>query len=64
MPAIITRDYDEAAYARLTAQHMHPVMARIYAARGISNDDELDTALASLLPAGTLKNCGQVRMAA
>ena len=65
MPAIITRDYDEAAYARLTAQHMHPVMARIYAARGISNDDELDTALASLLPAGTLKNCGQaaVRLA-
>ena len=56
-PAIITREYDESAYVRLRAQDVHPVMARIYAARGISNDDDLDTALGSLLPAETLKNC-------
>ena len=59
MPDIITRAYDQTAYARLIARHVHPVMARIYAARGICDDDDLDTALGSLLPAHTLKYCDE-----
>ena len=59
MPDIITREYDQSAYARLIAHQVHPVMARIYAARGICDDDDLDTTLGSLLPADTLKYCGE-----
>lgn len=61
-PTVISREYDESACARLVAQKLHPVMARIYAARGISNDADLDTTLGSLLPAGTLKNCEQAAL--
>ena len=33
---------------------MHPVLRRVYAARGISSDQDLDLGLAHLLPVGTL----------
>lgn len=59
IPEIVTRDFDQAACARLIAQHVHPVMARIFAARGISNDNDLDTNLGSLLPVVTLRCCTQ-----
>ena len=58
-PEIVTRGYDETACARLIAHHVHPVMARIFAARGISNDNDLDTDLGSLLPTDSLRNCSQ-----
>jgi len=58
-PVIVAREYDETACARLISQQVHPVMARIYAARGISDGDDLDTRLASLLPVDSLRNCEQ-----
>ena len=58
-PVIVTRNVDEQAYARLVDQRIHPVMARIYAARGIGNNDDLDTSLGSLLPTDTLHRCGE-----
>lgn len=38
---------------------VHPVLQRIYAFRGIYSDDELDLALAHLLPVSSLKGVGQ-----
>ncbi len=55
-PLIVTRPVDEEARARLIGQQIHPVMARIYAARGISSHGDLDTSLRSLLPTETLLN--------
>ncbi|HEY2675590.1 MAG TPA: single-stranded-DNA-specific exonuclease RecJ [Steroidobacteraceae bacterium] len=37
------------------AAHLHPVLRRIYAARGIGSDSELDLSLERLLPVGTLE---------
>jgi single-stranded-DNA-specific exonuclease len=43
--------------ARLTLEQagVHPLLARLYAARGVAAADELDTRLAALLPPDTLK---------
>ena len=40
-----------AAAAALAAAGVHPVLARVYAARGIATRDDLDTDLAALLAA-------------
>jgi single-stranded-DNA-specific exonuclease len=37
------------------AGHLHPVLRRVYAARGIANDSELDLSLERLLPVGSLE---------
>ncbi|HEY1491022.1 MAG TPA: single-stranded-DNA-specific exonuclease RecJ [Steroidobacteraceae bacterium] len=37
------------------AQPLHPVLGRIYAARGVRSSQELDTSLERLLPVGTLE---------
>lgn len=58
-PVIVTRSYDESSYARLVQQHIHPVMARVFAARGIGNSDELETGFAALLPYESLRHCAQ-----
>jgi len=44
-----------AAAATLAAAGVHPVLARVFAARGITGTDELDTALAGLPPFATMK---------
>ena len=49
-PAIRTRDVPAAAVQTLTAAGVHPLLARVYAARGIADPAQLDTALARLLP--------------
>ena len=36
------------------ADHLHPVLRRVYAARGIGGDLDLDLSLERLLPIGTL----------
>jgi single-stranded-DNA-specific exonuclease len=36
-------------------QDLHPVLRRVYAARGVLNDDELDLSLENLLPVGSLQ---------
>jgi single-stranded-DNA-specific exonuclease len=37
------------------ASHLHPVLRRVYAARGIGRDSELDLSLDQLLPVGSLE---------
>ncbi len=37
------------------APHLHPVLRRVYAGRGIGNDGELDLSLERLVPVGTLQ---------
>src|ERR1700729_2989872 len=37
------------------AGHLHPVLRRVYAARGIASDSELDLSLERLLPVGSLE---------
>ncbi len=52
---IVTRDIPPRAAWALEQAGIHPLLARLYAARGVSSKDELDDALARLLPPATLK---------
>ena len=56
MPKIIPRNYSEADTKRLVEGGIAPLLARIYAARGISGVTQLETGLARLLPFTQLKN--------
>ena len=47
---IVTRRIPTRASLMLEQSGLHPLLARLYAARGIVASDELDTSLASLLP--------------
>ena len=51
---IISRDVPPRAAWALEQAGIHPLLARLYAARGITARDELDDALARLLPPDTL----------
>lgn len=53
---INVREVDETALERLVEQGIDPVMARIYAARGIRDSRDLDTELKSLLGFADLRN--------
>ena len=50
MTRIQPRAIPQQAFARLADAGLHPLLARLYAARGISRADELDTSLKNLLP--------------
>ena len=52
---IVTRDIPPRAAWALEQAGIHPLLARLYAARGVHSKDELDDALARLLPPATLK---------
>lgn len=52
---IITRDVPPRAAWALEQSGLHPLLARLFAARGISQREELDDALAQLLPPSTMK---------
>jgi single-stranded-DNA-specific exonuclease len=47
---IITRDAPPRAVWQLEQAGIHPLLARLYAARGVNHPDELDDALGKLLP--------------
>ena len=51
---IITRDVPPRAAWALEQSGLHPLLARLFAARGITSKDELDDALARLLPPSTM----------
>ena len=51
---IITRDVPPRSAWALEQSGLHPLLARLFAARGIRSPDELDDALARLLPPSTL----------
>ncbi len=56
---IVTRDIPPRAAWALEQAGVHPLLARLYAARGVHSKDELDDALARLLPPATLKGTAQ-----
>ncbi len=56
MVKITPRPYPEAIAHTLAAAGLHPVLARIYAARGIAQPTQLETRLTGLLPFDSLKN--------
>jgi single-stranded-DNA-specific exonuclease len=52
---ITTRDVPPRATWALEQAGVHPLLARLYAARGVTSMEELDEALAKLLPPSSLK---------
>ena len=51
---IITRDVPPRSAWALEQAGVHPLLARLYAARGVLGKDELDDGLARLLPPDSL----------
>ncbi len=56
MPAIVPRNYPAANAQALVSNGLHPVLARVYAARGIHSPQQLEYDLKGLLPFTLLKN--------
>jgi single-stranded-DNA-specific exonuclease len=59
-PSVIQRSYPPEAVAALQAAGLDPVLARIYAARGLTTPAELDLALVRLLPPESMRNVEQL----
>ena len=59
MTRITTRKNVPVAYERLAYEGVHPLLARLYAARGIKNANDLDYALTALLDPATLKGAAE-----
>ncbi|HEX7953104.1 MAG TPA: DHH family phosphoesterase, partial [Burkholderiales bacterium] len=57
LPRIVERPVPAVAFESLRAAGMHPVLAKIYAARGVLGVAQLDTALTGLMPFDSLLNC-------
>lgn len=53
---LLTRDIPPRTVWALEQAGVHPLLSRLFAARGILSADDLDTSLARLLPPDTLKN--------
>lgn len=60
MTAVLTRQCDLDAQASLLQQGLTPLLARIYAARGVMHARQLETNLSGLLPMSQLKNAAQM----
>ena len=56
MIKIIERAYSQSDAERLIEAGVHPVLARVYAARGISSATQLDNKLDQLLPVSEMRN--------
>jgi len=56
-PRIVTRSVPQPASDVLRMSGVHPVLARVYAARGVNTPQQLDTSFSGLTPADRLKNC-------
>jgi single-stranded-DNA-specific exonuclease len=59
---LIERDIPPRAVWALEQAGVHPLLARLFAARGVSGQDELDDGLARLLPPGSLKGAKKAAM--
>jgi single-stranded-DNA-specific exonuclease len=59
MTRLLTRKVSQRVQWQLEQQGLHPLLARIYAARGIQTRSELDYDLKSLLPPALLTNTAQ-----
>ena len=60
MSKIATRVVDTQAFETLQQSGLSPVLARIYASRGIVHAKQLETELAHLIPFHHLKNCRSI----
>ncbi|MDD5241422.1 MAG: single-stranded-DNA-specific exonuclease RecJ [Sulfuricella sp.] len=60
MPNITPRPYSQADASRLATDGLHPVLARIYAARGIREMQQLEHELNTLLPIPKMKNAEEM----
>ncbi len=60
MPNIASRPYSQPDASRLAASGLHPVLARIYAARGIQEMRQLEHELGALLPFTAMKNAAEM----
>lgn len=56
MSNIVVRSYSPHAFEGLIQHGLHPVLARVYAARGIGKPGQLEAELAQLIPFERLKN--------
>ncbi|MCX7184658.1 MAG: single-stranded-DNA-specific exonuclease RecJ [Nitrosospira sp.] len=56
MSNIVVRSYSPHAFEVLIQHGLHPVLARVYAARGIGKPDQLEAELSQLIPFECLKN--------
>ena len=54
---LIVRDVPPRSAWALENSGVHPLLARLYAARGVQSTDELDDGLAKLLPPSAMKGC-------
>ncbi|REE18032.1 exonuclease RecJ [Paraburkholderia sp. BL27I4N3] len=57
MTRIVTRACSPVDAEILTRHGLHPVLARLYASRGVCMPDEIETGLARLVPPVALKGC-------
>ena len=57
MTRIVTRACSPVDAEVLTRHGLHPVLARLYASRGVCMPDEIETGLARLVPPVALKGC-------
>ncbi|MFT4068380.1 single-stranded-DNA-specific exonuclease RecJ [Paraburkholderia sp.] len=57
MTRIVTRPCSPVDAEVLTRHGLHPVLARLYASRGVCLPDEIETGLARLVPPAGLKGC-------
>ncbi|MBL8352019.1 MAG: single-stranded-DNA-specific exonuclease RecJ [Burkholderiaceae bacterium] len=58
-PAWVTRDVPPRVAFALEQAGVHPLLARLFAARGVRSADELDDGLGRLLPPATLKGAAE-----
>ncbi|HEX7157175.1 MAG TPA: single-stranded-DNA-specific exonuclease RecJ [Burkholderiaceae bacterium] len=59
MTRIVTRACSPVDADVLARHGLHPVLARLYAARGVCLPDEIETGLARLVPPAALKGCDE-----
>lgn len=59
MTRIVARSVPTRAHLMLEQNGIHPLLARLYAARGIKSADELDTSLAKLIPPAQMKGAAE-----
>ena len=62
MTTLLTRDIPPRTAYALTQAGVHPLLARLFAARGIQSADDLDDSLAKLLPPTALKGAAEAAM--
>ena len=54
------RQFDEKIVAALIAQGSHPLLAKLYAARGVTRQSELETSLSGIIPPEQLTNATEM----